>query len=111
MVSGDALGYGGDYMMSVQVMSYGGSIQTLASFDNLSKQFLWSKFIEEGYSLQKFNNSYSFLSPNDDMTIHYPILNPPYMPLNRDNLVEYRVMKLILMVMRHGSFQLDWILL
>ena len=31
---GDALGYGGDYMMAVQVMSYGGGIRTLSSFDN-----------------------------------------------------------------------------
>ncbi len=89
--TGDALGYGGDYMMSVQVMSYGGSVQTLSSFDNQPNSSYGQNFIDEVAPLQNLTNSYSGPSPNDDMTIHYPILNPPYMPLNRDNLVEYRV--------------------
>ena len=89
--TGDVLGYGGDYMMSVQVMSYGGSIQTLSSFDNLSNSSYGQNLIDEVATFQNLTNSYSGPSPSDDMTIQYPILNPPYMPLNRDNLVEYRV--------------------
>jgi len=89
--TGDVLGYGGDYMMSVQVMSYGGSVQTLSSFDNLPSSSNGQNLAAEVAPFQNFTNSYSGFSPIDDMTIHYPIFNPPTLPLNRDNLIEYRV--------------------
>ena len=85
---GDALGYGGDYMMAVQVMSYGGGIRTLSSFDNAP---------DMDYNGGEINSSL-MASTIDLAPMHFssepshPVFNTPINThINRDELLEYRV--------------------
>jgi len=92
--TGDALGYGGDYMMSVQVMSYGGNLQTLSSFENAPDISDNQNDVNELVSLQSLVNSYSGLFSINNLVPSSPIFNTPYLPMNReDELLEYRVYK------------------
>ena len=86
---GDYLGYGGDYMMAVQVLSFGG-LRTLSSSDNDASDI--------DYNAIQINPSL-IASTSDLAPMHFssepthPVFNTPIItPGNRDNeLLEYRV--------------------
>ncbi|HIF83757.1 MAG TPA: hypothetical protein EYQ37_07935, partial [Candidatus Marinimicrobia bacterium] len=85
---GDVLGYGGDYMMAVQVLSFGGS-RTLSSSGNDAPDIDYNS-IEINPSL--------IASTSDLAPIHFssepthPVFNTPInILLNRDNLIEYLI--------------------
>jgi hypothetical protein len=86
---GDYLGYGGDYMMAVQVLSFGG-LRTLSSSGNDASEI--------DYNSIQINPSL-IASTSDLAPIHFsseathPVFNTPInTPGNRDNvLLEYRV--------------------
>ena len=86
---GDYLGYGGDYMMAVQVLSFGG-LRTLSSSGNDASEI--------DYNSIQINPSL-IASTSDLVPMHFssepthPVFNTPInTPVNRDNeLLEYRV--------------------
>ena len=87
---GDFLGYGGDYMMAVQVMSYGGGVRTLSSFDNAPEMDY--NGVEINSSLIASTNDLTPVHLSETLVPTHPVFNQPINTLaNRDNLIEYRV--------------------
>ena len=87
-------GNGGDYMMAVQVMSYGGNLQTLSSFENMPESGINNEGALNTTLYNNTVNSYSGLFSINNLVPSSPIFNTPYLPMNReDELIEYRVYK------------------
>ena len=87
---GDFLGYGGDYMMAVQVMSYGGGVRTLSSFDNAPDMDY--NGVEINSSLNASTNDLTPVHLSETFVPTHPVFNQPINTLaNRDDLIEYRV--------------------
>jgi hypothetical protein len=88
--TGDVLGYGGDYMMAVQVMSYGGGVRTLSSFD--SAPDMDYDGVEINSSLIASTNGLTPVNLSESSAATHPVFNTPInTPVNRDDLLEYRV--------------------
>ena len=86
---GDYLGYGGDYMMAVQVLSFGG-LRTLSSADNDASDIDYNS-IQINPSLIASTSDLAPMHFSSEPT--HPVFNRPIItPGNRDNeLLEYRV--------------------
>jgi len=86
---GDYLGYGGDYMMAVQVLSFGG-LRTLSSSDNDASDIDYNS-IQINPSLIASTSDLAPMHFSSEPT--HPVFNTPIItPGNRDNeLLEYRV--------------------
>ena len=86
---GDYLGYGGDYMMAVQVLSFGG-LRTLSSSGNDASEIDYNS-IQINPSLIASTSDLAPMHFSSEPT--HPVFNMPInTPVNRDNeLLEYRV--------------------
>jgi hypothetical protein len=88
--TGDVLGYGGDYMMALQVMSYGGGVRTLSSFDNAPDMDYDG--VEINSSLIASTNGLTPVHLSETFVPSHPVFNTPInTPVNRDDFLEYRV--------------------
>ena len=86
---GDYLGYGGDYMMAVHVMYYGGGVRTLSSVDNTPPIDYNSTNINA--SLMASTSNLTPINFSSEPT-HPVFISPINIFDNRDNeLLEYRV--------------------